>query len=1242
MRAGLARTFLLTTAIVLVLFAIAISWALTSDAALRWAVARINDTYAGRLVLEGVERTGVAAFTAERVLYVEPDRRIEAHDTEVVVSVASLWRRHPVINTLRIARLQISQQPSDDEPLALPDTLRLPVGFAVESLRVGQLSFVAAGDPIELRDLHLGLAYEAQRFALQLRKLATPWATLEGTLRLGDSAPYPIEGEFDIDPVEKSIGPVAVRIGGRLDALGIGIAADMYGSRLLAKIAALPFSRTTLAWVDASIAALDTTAIDAAFPRARLDVSVDAIVSRTGVTSGRLRAINALPGLPADARVPVQAISATFSGSGTQWALRDLDVDAGRAGRVSGDASLTAERIVASLRVQGLNLRGINETLHATALNGPVRIERVGERVAVDAKLEQPGAQIAFDGVYEGGQVKVNKAQWRSPAGRIEAQGAAQTQAPYEFQASGRLTGVDPSRLGDYPQARLNATFEGKGRIEPIAIDLVLDIADSRFRNQPLAGGGRLRVMPERIETVDFSARLGRAQAHARGSFGAPGDRLAWDLTVPDLAAVDPAVSGSLKGNGMLAGAWRAPALDFTVDASGLRLGTSVQVASLRGKGALTQGLAGRIDVGLDAQSLRLGELTLEQARLVLEGTRTSHEIRMDARATDHRFDMRLAGGLDDALAWRGALQSLQVRGPIGARLEQPVDMMLSAAAVRVGSARLALGKGRIELARFDWAAEQGIATAGALTGVALASLHPIVPMPIALRSLVMGGEWDIEIGDRLRGKVGLRRESGDIVVPGKPAVAARLSVLTLQAEARGEDIVFQARAESGAFGRMTAQGSTRASRRETGWGVAGDAPLDAMIDAVMPSFEWARPLLGDGVALQGRAELALGVRGTVSRPVYTGQLQANELVVRLPDLGLTLRDGVLAATFDQERLEVKSLRFASGAGQVTGTGSATLVPGKIAARADLKAERLTVLARPDRLVVLSGETALTWDQRQLRARGRLIADRGVIELPREDTPRPSTDVVVLGTKPVPPKDFNIQADVTLDLGQNFVIRGRGISTRLAGTLRAQLEPKTGPVLTGTVRTVEGTYTAFGQKLDIQRGVLTFVGPVDNPSLDVLAVRTTGAVEVGVAVGGTALLPQVRLVSTPPMSDANKLAWLTLGHGLDQAGQNQTAVLQAAAMALLSRRGSGTEPGGSLASRFGLDELALGTVSGTGERVVSVGKRLSSKFYLGFERGITGAVSVLKITYDLSRRWSVQARAGSENAVDLFYTLGFR
>jgi len=32
-------------------------------------------------------------------------------------------------------------------------------------------------------------------------------------------------------------------------------------------------------------------------------------------------------------------------------------------------------------------------------------------------------------------------------------------------------------------------------------------------------------------------------------------------------------------------------------------------------------------------------------------------------------------------------------------------------------------------------------------------------------------------------------------------------------------------------------------------------------------------------------------------------------------------------------------------------------------------------------------------------------------------------------------------------------------------------------------------YAAYGQKLEITRGEFTFTGPIDNPRLDVLAVR---------------------------------------------------------------------------------------------------------------------------------------------------------
>ena len=77
-----------------------------------------------------------------------------------------------------------------------------------------------------------------------------------------------------------------------------------------------------------------------------------------------------------------------------------------------------------------------------------------------------------------------------------------------------------------------------------------------------------------------------------------------------------------------------------------------------------------------------------------------------------------------------------------------------------------------------------------------------------------------------------------------------------------------------------------------------------------------------------------------------------------------------------------------------------------------------------------------------------------------------------------------------------------------------------------------GQYAAYGQKLDIERGDITFTGPYDNPSLDMLAVRPNLDVRVGVRVGGTALAPRVSLYSEPEMADTDKLAWLLLGQSI--------------------------------------------------------------------------------------------------------------
>jgi translocation and assembly module TamB len=220
------------------------------------------------------------------------------------------------------------------------------------------------------------------------------------------------------------------------------------------------------------------------------------------------------------------------------------------------------------------------------------------------------------------------------------------------------------------------------------------------------------------------------------------------------------------------------------------------------------------------------------------------------------------------------------------------------------------------------------------------------------------------------------------------------------------------------------------------------------------------------------------------------------------------------------------------------------------------------------------------------------------------------------------------------------------------------------PRVTGDVLIKNGSYFAYGQELVIKRGVTRFTGAIDNPVLDITAIRPELPVEVGVSLGGTALSPIVKLVSVPVLSDAETLSWLVLGTPLDnaQAGAQSLALKQAAA-ALIGSDGTG----GGLASIVGLDSLGLGYASDTDQQVaisdsgsptglpgststssvkanqevVTLGKKLSKRLSVSYEQGVRGVWNLLRIQYEISNRLSLRAQTGSESAVDLIYFFSF-
>jgi translocation and assembly module TamB len=309
-----------------------------------------------------------------------------------------------------------------------------------------------------------------------------------------------------------------------------------------------------------------------------------------------------------------------------------------------------------------------------------------------------------------------------------------------------------------------------------------------------------------------------------------------------------------------------------------------------------------------------------------------------------------------------------------------------------------------------------------------------------------------------------------------------------------------------------------------------------------------------------------------------------------------------------------------------------------------LKADKFQLLGRVDRRIVTSGEAQLELDKRNLVLNGKFGIDEGLFDFTRSDAPSLSADVQVVRKQedeappstanPAPEHELKLSIDV--GLGEQLRLRGRGIDTGLRGDLHIS-SPNNRLAITGTVRAVDGTYAAYGQKLTIDRGLITFIGVPGNPRLDIEATRPNTDVRVGVQVSGTALNPRIRLFSEPEMSEIDKLSWLVLGRASEGLGRTDTALLQRAALALLAGEGGGVSD--QFTKAIGLDEVSLRQTEGeVRETVVTLGKQLSRRWYVGYERSLNATTGTWQLIYRIAQRFTLRAQTGADSSLDLIWT----
>ncbi|VVE50971.1 translocation/assembly module TamB domain-containing protein [Pandoraea terrigena] len=934
-----------------------------------------------------------------------------------------------------------------------------------------------------------------------------------------------------------------------------------------------------------------------------------------------------------------------------------------------------------------------------------VKLDRTGQRVALDWRdaarrvladvgldaggttvhalsLQAGNSSLAATGVLESGDAGAYRAQVKltrfDPAAWYDLYGAQR-------------------RGAKAPAASITGQFDAQGALRP-AFGLALKFAlqDGIYADLPMSGSGTVRLAGTRLLPSDANLLVAGNRVQLRGSFGTPGDRMAVKVDAPSLDKLGFGLGGRLQLDGQVSGTIERPVVVATLAADKLVFGTQ-KLQHLTGKVDVSGGLPGaasdRLNVTLDGQGLTSDIVRLDRLSLALAGTRGAHTLHLKAagKLREAPLDMSLdaAGAVTDTRGkpgWRGTIQTLENRGVPKLNLAAPWQVQVSADRVHLGAAKLVTGAGAVSLANLDYGDGQ-LKTAGTIDTLDVAQVLRVMraftgELPSVASDLVLDGKWDVRTGQRADGFVEVVRRSGDVTlrrggmnesvkvtITGLPGLSAEkggfsarvplgISALRARIDLSGQAAHVTLNAVSSLVGTLDAD--VRAGLHVQGGipEVPENAPLTGRVAIAIPDISKFERLAGAQFAFKGRANLQVTLAGTVGKPRPTGELTADDLSVQMFDTGVRVKDGRVRIALTPNEIVLRDVVVTGGGGgTVRATGNIRLDTPEPTLGITLAADKLQLFAAPDRQLSLSGEARATGSGDAMAVTGKFTIDRARFALPPTSAPKLGDDVVVVRggaqarTRPLDAKEeaarlgakpasrFSPHIDVEVNLGRDFRFVGAGADLLLRGSVRLQSDPLTTMRATGTITVAEGTYEAFDRKLAIERGQINFVGPLDNPEIYIQAMRRNQEVAAGVLVTGTVRQPRVSLVSEPNVSDEEKLSWLMFGHGPDGAGLGQRQAMAGAATALLGATG-----GRRIIKDLGIDEFSIGT-SDSGlsddEQVVKVGKAISDNFALGYEQSLTSAASIVKITWQMSRRWQLVLRTGSLSGFDVLFNRRF-
>ncbi|MGH8351844.1 MAG: translocation/assembly module TamB domain-containing protein [Pseudomonas sp.] len=1223
MKRGLKVT-LLAMAALLILVVLTLVTVLGTATGSRWALGFVPgltlDNFQGRLG---------GQWSADRVLWQQDSNRVELSKVIFAWSPLCLTRTTLCIEQLQADQVSLTFPPGAEEPDSGPITLpelKLPLALELGEIKVGSLLFNGSE---ELKGLQLAAHWTAaglqiDAVSLQREDLSL---NLSGLLQPSGNWPLSAEGKLTLSSTPEPLA-LALKIDGDL-LKTLNLKADSSGylkGQLTGELQPL---------VENLPAKVRITA-DGFKPSADLPDTLQ--LNQLELTgAGDLKNGYALLGnatLPAEQGPVALALQGKVDARGAQIAALDLTANDKQSLKLTGQLDwsngLSAEAKIDWLDFPWHRLYPLIDEPEVTLrrFNGEVSYTDGKYLGHFDAAADGPAGAFTLASPFAGDLTKIYLQQIQLQAGQGKAEGHLNLQFAdgIAWDTALDLSAINPA----YWVAELPGTLagplrsQGEMKNETLSLNADLDLK-GKLRGQPAVIQAKADGRGEQWNLNALQVRLGDNSISGKGSLQ---QKLAGqiDLKLPHLAQLWPQLRGQLNGRVDVAGTLKAPQGKLDLQGSQLAFQDN-RLQSLNLDATLDSAQRAKID--LKGSGIRAGDTSLGTLTASGQGDIKNQKLSLDLQGPKLKLALGLDGALDKG-NWRGRLASGDIQaGGQDWKLQGPAKLE-----------RLADGK--INFGAHCWASGQASLCGEDsrlmpepklryhLKQFPIDSLAQWLPKDFAWQGR-LNADLQLDLpASGPNGQISVDAGGGTLRIKEKDQwLDFPYQTLKLTSKLTPKRIDTELDFVGGKLGELMVQAQLNPLPK--------NKPLNGSFRLNGLDLSVARPFVPMVEKLAGRLNGSGTISGGLLAPQVNGSLQLSDGVVAGPELPMELQNLHVQALIAGESVQLNGGWNSGKAGQGSLNGNIAWGQALVVDLA-LKGAQLPVTVEPYAKLEVAPDLKISMKGDELAIAGKVLVPKGEItirELP-PSTVKVSDDTVIVGQQTEQGKPpLAMKMDIEVLVGEDKLsFAGFGLTANVQGHVHIGDNMDT----RGELWLNDGRYRAYGQRLSVRRARLLFAGPIDQPYLDIEAIRKTDDIIAGIRLSGSAEQPTTQIFSEPAMSQEQALSYLVLGRPLSSNGEDNNMLAQAAlGLGLMGSAGVT----GDLAKNLGIQDFQLDTQgSGTTTSVVASGN-LSEKLSLRYGVGVFEPANTIALRYKLSKKVYLEAAGGVASSLDIFYKRDF-